>query len=143
MEPALLTRILVVANRTASTPVLLDEIGRRARAAPCRFGLLIPDAPTRKAPDWTLQDAIPLLEREVQGRVLGLAGGPDAFDAVARAVREEGFDEIIVSTLPAKRSGWRRRDLVREIAELGLPVTAVVVPRKSLIDLLDDSISMK
>ena len=143
MEPALLTRILVVANRTASTPVLLDEIGRRARAAPCRFGLLIPDAPKRKTPDWTLQDAIPLLEREVQSRVLGLAGGPDAFEAVARAVREEGFAEIIVSTLPAKRSRWRRRDLVREIAELGLPVTAVVVPRKSLIDLLDDSISMK
>ncbi|HSS59413.1 MAG TPA: hypothetical protein VLK59_15475 [Solirubrobacteraceae bacterium] len=143
MEPALLTRILVVANRTASTPVLLDEIGRRARAAPCRFGLLIPDAPTRKAPDWTLQDAIPLLEREVQSRVLGVAGGPDTFEAVARAVQEEGFDEIIVSTLPAKRSRWRRRDLVREIAELGLPVTAVVVPRKSLIDLLDDSISMK
>ena len=143
MEPALLTRILVVANRTASTPVLLDEIGRRARAAPCRFGLLIPDAPTRKAPDWTLQDAIPLLEREAQSRVLGVAGGPDTFEAVARAVQEEGFDEIIVSTLPAKRSGWRRRDLVREIAELGLPVTAVVVPRKSLIDLLDDSISMK
>ena len=140
MEPALLTRILVVANRTASTPVLLDEIGRRARAAPCRFGLLIPDAPTRKAPDWTLQDAIPLLEREVQSRVLGVAGGPDTF---ARAVQEEGFDEIIVSTLLAKRSRWRRRDLVREIAELGLPVTAVVVPRKSLIDLLDDSISMK
>jgi hypothetical protein len=143
MEPALLTRILVGANRTASTPVLLDEIGRRARAAPCRFGLLIPDAPTRKAPDWTLQDAIPLLEREVQSRVLGVAGGPDTFEAVARAVQEEGFDEIIVSTLPAKRSRWRRRDLVREIAELGLPVTAVVVPRKSLIDLLDDSISMK
>jgi hypothetical protein len=143
MEPARLTRILVVANRTASTPVLLDEIGRRARAAPCRFGLLIPDAPTRKAPDWTLQDAIPLLEREVQSRVLGVAGGPDTFEAVARAVQEEGFDEIIVSTLPAKRSRWRRRDLVREIAELGLPVTAVVVPRKSLIDLLDDSISMK
>ena len=143
MEPARPTRILVVANRTASTPVLLDEIGRRARAAPCRFGLLIPDAPTRKAPDWTLQDAIPLLEREVQSRVLGVAGGPDTFEAVARAVQEEGFDEIIVSTLPAKRSRWRRRDLVREIAELGLPVTAVVVPRKSLIDLLDDSISMK
>jgi len=143
VEPARPTRILVVANRTASTPVLLDEIGRRARAAPCRFGLLIPDAPTRKAPDWTLQDAIPLLEREVQSRVLGVAGGPDTFEAVARAVQEEGFDEIIVSTLPAKRSRWRRRDLVREIAELGLPVTAVVVPRKSLIDLLDDSISMK
>ena len=132
-----------MANRTASTPVLLDEVGRRARAAPCRFGLLIPDAPKRKAPDWTLEDAIALLEREAQSRVLGLAGGPDTLEAVARAVHEEGFDEIIVSMLPGKRSRWRRRDLIGQIAGLGLPVTAVVVPQKSFIDLLDDTISWK
>jgi hypothetical protein len=92
MEPAQPTRILVVAHRTASTPVLLDEIGRRARAAPCAFALLIPDAPRRKLSDWTLEDAIPLLERETQSRVRGLVGGPDPFEAVARAVREEDFD---------------------------------------------------
>ncbi len=132
-----------MANRTASTPVLLDEIGRRARAAPCRFGLLIPDAPKRKVPDWTLEDAIALVQREAQSRVLGLVGGPDTFEAVARAVREEGFDEIIVSMLPGKRSRWRRRDLIGQIAGLGLPVTAVVVRQKSIIDVLDDSISRK
>ena len=142
MQPAQPTRILVVAHRTASTPVLLDEIGRRARAAPCAFALLIPDHPNRKALDWTLGDAIALLERETQGKVRGLAGGPDPFEAVARALREEEFDEIIVAPLREQRSRWRRRDLVHRIASLGLPVTVVIERQKSIIEVLDDSISM-
>jgi len=143
MQPAQPTRILVVAHRTASTPVLLDEIGRRARAAPCAFALLIPDHPSRKALDWTLEDAIGLLERETQGKVRGLAGGPDAFEAVARALREDEFDEIIVAPVREERSRWRRRDLVHRIATLGLPVTVVVERQRSIIDALDDSISMR
>jgi len=143
MAPPPPTRILVVAHRTASTPVLLDEIGRRARAAPCAFALLIPDAPRRRVADWTLEDAIALIEREAQAKVRGLAGGPDAFEAVQRAVRDEDFDEIIVAPLREQRSRWRRRDLVHRIARLGLPVTLVVQKQKSIIDVLDDSISMK
>jgi hypothetical protein len=144
MESSRPTRILVVANRTASTPVLLDEVGRRARAAPCTFALLIPDAPNRKAADWTLEVAIPLLEREAAGKVEGLVGGgPDPFDAVERAIQEGDFDEIIVSTLPKQRSKWLRRDLIRRIEALGLPVTAVVPKQKSIIDVLDDSISLR
>ena len=143
MQPAQRTRILVVAHRTASTPVLLDEIGRRARAAPCAFALLIPDAPSRKGLDWTLEDAIPLLEREAQSKVRGVPGGPDPFQAVERALREEDFDEIIVAPLREQRSRWKRRDLVHRIAGLGLPVTVVVQRHKSIIDVLDDSISIK
>jgi hypothetical protein len=143
MQSSRPTWILVVANRTASTPVLLDEVGRRARAAPCRFALLIPDVHNRKAADWTLEVAIPLLEREAAGKVEGLVGGPDPFDAVERAIQEGDFDEIIVSTLPKQRSKWLRRDLIRRIEALGLPVTAVVPKQKSIIDVLDDSISLR
>jgi hypothetical protein len=132
-------RILVVANRTASTPRLLEEVRRRARAGPCTFALLIPDSSNRKAADWTLEAAIPLLERVAQGKVEGLIGGPDPLTAVGRAVHDGDFDEIIVSTLPAKRSWWLRRDLVRRIEALGLPVTAVVQRQKSIADTSEDT----
>jgi hypothetical protein len=123
-------RILVVANRTASTQRLLDEISRRAEREPTRFTLLIPDAPNRKAADWTLETAIPLLRRAARGPVDHLVGGPDPFIAVQDAVREHDFDEIIISTLPRRTSRWLRRDLIHRVESLGLPVTAVI-PRRA------------
>jgi hypothetical protein len=135
------TRILVVANQTAATPQLLQEVGRRARAGPCTFALLIPDAPNRRSADWTLEMAIPLLQREARGKVDGLAGGPDPFEAVQEVIRDGEFDEIIISTLPKQHSKWLRRNLIRRVEGLGLPVTAVTPRQKPLVDVLDDSIS--
>ena len=123
MEPA---RVLVVANRTVATPRLLDAIRERARRGPCEFALLIPDVTDRKTADWTLETALPLMSRSARSEVRGIMGGPEPFESVEDAVRSGDFDEIIVSTLPRKVSKWLRRDLIRRVEGLGLPVTAIV-----------------
>src|SRR4029079_5867989 len=106
---------------------------------PCRFSLLVPDAPSRKAADWTLESALPLLAREARSDIEGLAGGPEPFEAGERALRDGDFDEFIVSTLPPRRSLWLRKDLIRRIEALGLPVTAVVPRQKAAREDLGDS----
>ena len=113
MESAQITRILIVANRTASTPHLIEEVGRRAKARPCEFALLIPDVTDRKAADWTLDTAQRSLRSAARGSVEGLVGGPHPFESVKEAVRDGNFDEIIISTLSKKASKWLRRDLIR------------------------------
>ena len=132
MEPVWERRTLVVANRTAATPLLLDEIQRRAGEHPTAFVLLRPAVPSRKASDWTLDEALKALRRAASGRtghrpanVSGLDGGDDPFDAVKQALADGNFDDVIISTLPKRTSEWLRRDLPRRVEALDVPVTVI------------------
>jgi hypothetical protein len=123
-------RILVVANRTAATPALIEAVRERARRGPCSFALLVPqlacevpygDEEARK----TLELAIPLLEDAAGSSVTPMIGSADALLAVERVLVRERFDEVIVSTLPERVSHWLRRDLPSRIERLQIPVTVV------------------
>ena len=130
MSQSTSARVLLVANRTAATPGLIDAVRRRAHAGQCSFTLLIPQLPgegefgeeeARK----TLELAIPLLEEAAGGPVSGLIGDRDPLLAVERALVHEHFDEAIISTLPERVSHWLKRDLPARVERLGIPVTVV------------------
>ena len=132
------TRVLVVANRTAATPALLEEVARRARRSDATFHLLVPATPrglhrvvdpedARHHQDAirNLAAAIPKLSMAVGAHVSGSLGDPNPLAAIEDALHLQGFDEIIISTLPRRVSRWIRLDLLSKARALGVPVTHV------------------
>lgn len=125
MEPNKPHRTLVVANRTAAAPLLLEEIARRRAERPTVFVLLIPLLVPGKRPDWTAENAIPLLQRAAHGPVETVTAEGDPFEAVRHAIDQGDFDDVIISTLPKRVSEWLRRDLPSKVRRLGIPVTVI------------------
>jgi hypothetical protein len=133
LEDSSPSRVLIVAHRTAATPPLLDQVRTRAAQGACRFTLLVPRPlwdPDTEESSITLELAIPLLEEVAGGRVEGLVGDSDPFHAVSGALASGRYDEVIISTLPARVSHWLHIDLPARVQRLGFPVT-VVTARKA------------
>jgi hypothetical protein len=126
------TRVLVVANSTAATPRLLEDVRRRAKAGPCEFALIIPDAHGGNTANWTPDTALRLLKRAARGRAEAAPRGPNPFQSIQSAVRDGNYDEIIVSVRPPRWSRWLRCDLMHRIERLGLPVTAILPQGRTL-----------
>jgi hypothetical protein len=131
------TRILVVANKTAATPALVEAVRERAARGPCEFTLLVPNAThglhkvvdpedqSETEAETTIELAVPVLEQAAGAPVDAMIGVPEPLAAIQDAVNLHGFDEIIISTLPSRVSKWLHLDLPRKAAGLGLPVTTV------------------
>jgi len=137
MESSTPTRVLVVANRTAATPALIEAVRERAGRGACTFTLLVPhtasglhrvvdpeDQGVNEA-EQTLELALPLLEKAAGAPVEGMVGDAEPLAAIQDAVNLHGYDELIISTLPKRFSRWLRLDLPHKAAGLGLPVTTV------------------
>ena len=129
-------RTLIVANRTAGTPLLLQEVERRAAEEPTAFVLRIPDVSSKQVADRTLQEGLKSLRRAAEGPtryrptdVQGLIGGADPFESIERALADGDFDDVIISTLPKRTSQWLRRDLPARVEKLGVPVTVITPPK--------------
>jgi hypothetical protein len=131
------TRVLVVANRTAATPALIEAVRERAARGPAVFTLLVPhfahglhkvidvEDTDFSESEAVLELALPLLRQAAGGEVEGIVGDPEPLAAIQDAVNLRGFDEIILSTLPARVSRWLKLDLPSKLTGLGLPVTHV------------------
>ena len=130
-------RVLVVANKTAATPSLIDAVRERAAAGGCEFTLLVPNAThglhklvdpedqSENEAETTIELAIPLLEEAAGAPVDAMVGVPEPLAAIQDAINLHGFDELIISTLPTRVSKWLKLDLPSKAAGLGLPVTTV------------------
>jgi hypothetical protein len=131
-------RVLVVANKTAATPSLLECVRERAARGPCEFTLLVPNAThglhkvvdpedqSQNEAETVIELAVPLLEEAAGGApVDAMIGVPEPLAAIQDAVNLHGFDELIISTLPTRVSKWLKLDLPSKAAGLGLPVTTV------------------
>jgi hypothetical protein len=130
-------RVLVIANKTAATPPLIDAVRERASRGPCEFTLLVPNTThglhkvvdpedqSRGEAEATIELALPLLEEAAGGPVDAMIGVPEPLAAIQDAVNLHGFDELIISTLPTRVSKWLKLDLPHKAAGLGLPVTTV------------------
>jgi hypothetical protein len=129
--------VLVVAHKTAATQPLLDAVRERARRGDAAFTLLVPNAThgLHKVVDpedqgggeaqAVIDRALPALSEAAGAPVEGVVGDPDPIAAVHDAINLRGFDEVIVSTLPAKVSRWLKLDLPSKVTGMGLPVTTV------------------
>src|SRR4051794_39898848 len=111
MEASRTARILVVANRTAATPALLEAVRAGADRGPAEFHLLIPNP---VAAEWhplhpemhdtvdgehVLALALPLLDDAAGSHTHGMVSiRHDPMDAIEEALAASAFDEIILST---------------------------------------------
>jgi hypothetical protein len=135
--------VLVVANRTAGSPELLEALRERDEAGPAHFHLVVPATPHgvswaadmsagEKAAEDDLGAAIARL-REQGLDCDGEVGDPDPIAAVHDSAHFGDYDEVIVSTLPKHISRWLKLDLPRRVAHAtGLPVKHVVAHRASV-----------
>jgi hypothetical protein len=139
------TRVLVVAHKTAATPALIEAVRERAARGPCTFTLLVPpaahgihrvtDPEDHRADEEAkamIELACPLLEEAAGSPVTGKIGSDQApLTAIEDALHLEGYDEIILSTLPARVSRWLHLDLPHKLNGLGLPVTTVTAKERA------------
>jgi hypothetical protein len=120
---------LVVAARTASAAPLREALLAKAADERHLFIIVIPQ-----------EGGEGIHVRQARGRmgqvlqrlrkegllVAGMIGDPDPYNAAMNALQFFQVDDVVISTLPATRSGWLRADLVERVRKAsGKPVEHV------------------
>jgi hypothetical protein len=147
-------RYLVVANQTLDSDDLVDLVRERVAAGPAEFWLVVPATPVKDLASNAVPIPMPVMggiptlpappaeaRRLAQANLdaavkkltsagataSGVVCDPDPMRAVEEAMAGGEFDEIIVSTLPARLSRWLHQDLPARLEHrFHVPVTHVV-----------------
>jgi hypothetical protein len=111
---------LVVAAKTASGDALLDALKAKA-AADERGTLFVVTVPQEGGEGVHAARArarmAQVIDRLIADGLIaaGMIGDPDPYTATMNALQFFRVDDIVISTLPATRSGWLRADLVERV----------------------------
>jgi hypothetical protein len=116
-------RVLIVANQTATSSVLIDDLRVEAGRGPVNFHLVVP-ALNSHLRHWLsdTDDAVLAARRRGEDAlaILKSHGLPISMEvgdsvpllAIGDALAQFPADEIVISTLPPTRSHWLEHDLV-------------------------------
>jgi len=134
-DGSLIPRVLVIANKTAATPSLVEAVRERAAAGPAEFVLLVPnpdhlafDRVSHGSPEGEhlLAESLPVLEMAAASKVEGrVAASPNAYDDIVEELDARRYHEIILETVPAHVSHWLHVDLAQRLSHLGYPLRTV------------------
>jgi hypothetical protein len=109
---------LVVANQTAASPELQDQLRRLAEEGPHRFIVVVPldskDGNATAAARSRLEQLIASLD-EAGIVAAGMIGDPDPFTATMNAVQYFRISDVVISTLPEDESRWVADKLVDRV----------------------------
>lgn len=130
-------KYLVVANQTLAGEHLVKEVRARLSAGRCHFHLLVPATHPDDHAVWTEGEAQAIARqnlsralevfRKLGANVDGEIGDEQPLTAIKDVLREQEFDEIILSTLPPGISKWLGMDLISRVERgFAIPVTHVV-----------------
>jgi hypothetical protein len=122
--------VIVLANRTAAAPELIEALVHRSERGPIHATLVMPAGPgtaDRQAATERMNAALEAWRAAGIERCEGVVCDPVPLEALAEVWDPMRHDEVIVSTLPGQSSKWIRSDLPHAVARYtGVSVLHVV-----------------
>jgi hypothetical protein len=123
---------LALAAKTAGEPELLDALRGRARGDRDRLYIVV--VPQEGGGGGAAAKArarmAQLVDRLLADGLIaaGMIGDPDPYTAAMNALQYFRVDDVVISTLPAKRSRWMRADVIARLRKAtGKPVEHVEI----------------
>lgn len=115
---AFTTRLLVVANRTADSGELFDELRSRAESGPLTVTFVLPAPVGRDQEVSRHLDRVLERTRALGIEAAGTVGDADPVNAALDVWDPMRFDEIVVCTLPQGESTWLHIDLPHRLRRM-------------------------
>lgn len=139
-----MSHYLVVANQTATGPSLLRVVSELAESSDTTFRLVVPATSPKDHLTWTEGTAYGLAHRRLLegldvlrsagAQAEGWVGDADPYTAITDALRNERFDEVILSTFPLGLSRWLHMDVASRVEKnFGVHVRLVVSPKSPVL----------